>query len=86
MRKLAQVTPTGILYSSDVKSLEDLINDDEAAQREAEAQVGMPARLPPPHPTPARRAAACATPPQRVPAQGKARRRTDKALIFEHAL
>lgn len=42
MRKLAQVTPTGILYSSDVKSLEDLINDDEAAQREAEAQGGIP--------------------------------------------
>ncbi|KAL4428459.1 hypothetical protein ABPG75_002548 [Micractinium tetrahymenae] len=41
-RKLAQVTPTGILYSSDVKSLEDLINDDEAAEREAEAQGGIP--------------------------------------------
>ena len=38
-RKLSQVTPTGILYSSKVKDLSDLINDDAAAEAEAAAQV-----------------------------------------------
>lgn len=39
-RKLAQVTPTGILYSDRVKDLSDLAVDDEAAELEAAAQVG----------------------------------------------
>lgn len=39
-RKLAQVTPTGILYSSRVKDMADLAADDEAAELEAAAQVG----------------------------------------------
>lgn len=38
-RKLAQVTPTGILYSDRVKDLSDLAVDDEAAELEAAAQV-----------------------------------------------
>lgn len=41
-RKLSQVTPTGILYSSKVKDLSDLINDDAAAEAEAAAQGGVP--------------------------------------------
>jgi hypothetical protein len=39
-RKLAQVTPAGILYSDRVKDLSDLAVDDEAAELEAAAQVG----------------------------------------------
>lgn len=42
-RKLAtpsQITPTGLIYSSSVKDLGDLLTDDEAAEREAAAQVG----------------------------------------------
>ncbi len=38
-RKLAQITPTGILYSSRVKDMADLAADDEAAELEAAAQV-----------------------------------------------
>lgn len=41
-RKLAQVTPTGILYSSRVKDMADLAADDEAAELEAAAQGGIP--------------------------------------------
>jgi hypothetical protein len=38
-RKLSQVTPTGILYSSQVKDLSSLASDDAAAELEAAAQV-----------------------------------------------
>lgn len=41
-RKLSQITPTGIIFSPDVKDVNDLINDDEAAEREAAAQGGIP--------------------------------------------
>lgn len=34
--------PAGIIYSSQVKDLGDLLTDDEAAEREAAAQGGVP--------------------------------------------
>jgi hypothetical protein len=37
-----QVTPEGIIFSTQVKSLSDLMSDDEAAAAEAEAQGGVP--------------------------------------------
>ena len=36
----AQVTPSGIIFSQRVKDLAELKDDDEAAQAEAQAQVG----------------------------------------------
>lgn len=41
-RKLSQVTPAGILYSSQVKDLSSLASDDAAAELEAAAQGGRP--------------------------------------------
>lgn len=41
-RAPAQVTPTGILYSKNIKTLEELMNDDEAAAAEQAAQGGIP--------------------------------------------
>lgn len=40
--KPASVTPSGILYSKNVKSVETLLEDDEAAASEAAAMNGVP--------------------------------------------